>query len=258
MTTHMVIPDTQIKPGTRIDHMGWAGKYAAAKEPDTIVWIGDGPDMPSLSSYDVGKKSFEGRTYKADIEIFKKGTSLLMKPILQKQAAQRAAKVKVWKPKLIYTDGNHDYRIVRAIESDRKLEGLISLKDRGLEEWGWDVHPYLSVVVRDGIAYSHYFTSGIMGRPVTSARAMVSKKHMSCIMGHVQKAEIDFQYDAQGKRLTGIFAGCYYQHDEDYLNPQGNASTWRGIWMLYNVKDGEFTHNNVPLSFLKGKYGGRS
>ena len=258
MTTHMVIPDTQIKPGTPIDHMEWAGEYAAAKKPDTIIWIGDGPDMASLSSYDVGKKSFEGRTYKADIDAFKEGTALLMKPILREKARMKKKHVKVWNPKLVYTDGNHDDRITRAINADRKLEGLISLKDRGLEKWGWNVFPFLKVIVIDGIAYSHYFTSGIMGRPVTSARAMVSKKHMSCIMGHVQKAEIDFQYDAQGKRLTGIFAGCYYQHDEEYLGPQGNDSTWRGIWMLYNINRGEFTHNNVPLSFLKGKYGSRS
>ncbi|MHB8739495.1 MAG: hypothetical protein ACYC9D_13040 [Candidatus Dormibacteria bacterium] len=235
--------------------MEWAGKYAAAKKPDSIIWIGDGPDMPSLSSYDVGKKCFEGRTYKADIDSFKEGTKLLMAPIRAEQARLRKNKGKPWNPNLIYVDGNHDQRIVKAIESDRKLEGLISLKDRGLEKHGWNIFPFLEIVIIDGIAYSHYFTSGILGRPVTSARALVTKKHMSCVMGHVQRAEIDFQYDAKGKRLTGIFTGCYYQHDEDYLGPQGNQGTWRGIWMFYNVKDGEFTHNNVPISFLKDRYG---
>ena len=128
------------------------------------------------------------------------------------------------------------------------------MADLGLEKNGWTVHPYRNVIVIDGIAYSHYFASGVMGRPVSSARSLVTKKHMSCVMGHVQKTEIDFQYTATGKRLTGIFAGCYYQHDEEYLGPQVNADTWRGIWMFYNVNDGEFTLNNIPLEFLKDRY----
>lgn len=237
-------------PGRTVEHLKWAGQYAASKRPDRIIHIGDHWDMPSLSSYDVGKKSFEGRSYKRDIEAGKRGMSAFLEPIRAEMRRDRS-----WKPTFDFTLGNHEHRVEKTVESDRKLEGLIGLGDFGLEESGWRVHPFLEVIKLDGVAYSHYFTSGVMGRPVTSARMLVTKKHMSCVMGHVQKAEIDFQYDADGKRLTGIFAGCFYQHDESYLNPQGNKATWRGIWMLYNVVDGEFTLNNVPLSFLRRKYG---
>ena len=64
-----VIPDTQVKKGVPIDHLLYAGKYIAEKKPDVIVHIGDHWDMPSLSSYDKGKKSFEGRRYKDDISL---------------------------------------------------------------------------------------------------------------------------------------------------------------------------------------------
>lgn len=253
--THLVIPDTQIKPGVPIDHLYWAGMYAAKKRPDHIIHLGDHWDMPSLSSYDKGTKSFEGRTYKQDIQAGIAGMTAFLNPIRQLQAKQRANKEKVWRPKMTFLLGNHEDRISRAIELDRKLEGLVGLGDLHLQELGWHVHPYLEVVNIDGISYSHYFTSGVMGRPVTSARTLVTKKHTSCVMGHVQKAEIDFQYDARGRRLTGIFAGCFYQHDEQYLGPQTNEATWRGIWMFYNIDDGEFTLNNIPLSFLKERYG---
>jgi len=46
-----------------IDHLTWAGQYAVDKKPDVIVHIGDHWDMPSLSHYDKGTKSFEGRRY---------------------------------------------------------------------------------------------------------------------------------------------------------------------------------------------------
>lgn len=251
---HMVIPDTQQKSGVARDHMRWAGLYAAKKRPDVIVHIGDHWDMPSLSSYDVGTKSFEGRTYRSDIDAGKRSMDLFMAPIIEEQVRLQAEEGIDWNPDFHFMIGNHEQRIYKAIEKDRKLEGLIGFHDLGLEESGWNVHPFLKVVPIDGIAYSHYFTSGVMGRPVTSARALVSKKHMSCVMGHVQKAEIDFQYDAFGKRLTGIFAGCFYQHDEEYLGEQGNKGTWRGIWMLYNINDGEFTLNNIPLEFLRERY----
>ncbi len=248
----MVIPDTQVAPGRSIEHLKWAGEYAANKKPDYIIHLGDHWDMPSLSLYDVGKRSFEGRSYRADIEAGRRGIEAF------DEAVNRERKRTRWSPRKLYLDGNHDYRIVKTIDADRKLEGLIGLADRGLEESRWKVYPFLEVVRIEGIAFSHYFTSGVMGRPVSSARQLITKKHMSCVMGHVQKAEIDFQYDASGKRLTGIFAGCFYQHNESYLDPQSNRATWRGIWMLYNVVNGEFTVNNVPLNFLKEKYNGSS
>ena len=73
-------------------------------------------------------------------------------------------------------------------------------------------------------------------------------------MGHVQDRDIAFQQRADGKRMTGIFAGIYYEHDEAYLNPQTNGS-WRGIWMLHEVKDGAFDEMPVSLDYLKSKYG---
>ena len=65
---HLVIPDVQSKPGVTNEHLAWIGQYIADKRPDVIVQIGDFADLPSLSSYDVGKKSFEGRRYKSDLE----------------------------------------------------------------------------------------------------------------------------------------------------------------------------------------------
>lgn len=53
---HLIIPDTQVKPNSPTEHLRWAGMYAAEKKPDVIVHIGDHFDMPSLSTWDVGKK----------------------------------------------------------------------------------------------------------------------------------------------------------------------------------------------------------
>src|SRR5258705_11773738 len=78
---HLVIPDTQVKVGVPLDHLGWAGQYIVDKKPDVIIHIGDFADMESLSQYDVGKKSFEGKRYKKDIEVVHKAMSLLLEPL---------------------------------------------------------------------------------------------------------------------------------------------------------------------------------
>lgn len=253
MTKILVLPDMQVKPGVPMEHLDWIGKFIVDKRPDVIVNIGDFADMPSLSSYDVGKKDFEGRRYKKDVEAVHQAQWKLLDPLRDYQARQADNKKKKYKPRLVLTLGNHEQRIFRAVNNDPKLEGLLKIEDLGYEDNGWEVYPFLEVVMIEGVAFSHYFTTGVMGRPVTTPNALITKKHMSCVMGHVQADGIASQYRADGKRITGIFAGCCYLHDEDYLGAQGN-NHFRGIWMLYDVKDGEFNALQIPLSYLKEKY----
>jgi hypothetical protein len=251
---HMVIPDTQVKPNGSVDHLRWAGEYAAEKKPDVIIHLGDHWDMPSLSVYDVGKKSFEGRRYADDIQAGLKGMAAFLAPIRAEQQRLRLNKKKRWNPRLVFIIGNHEQRIERAIESDAKLEGLIGYKDLQLDKLGWETHDFLAPVVVDGICYSHYFTSGVMGRPVSSAKLLIQKKMMSCVMGHVQDREIAYARKADGSHVTGLFAGIFYVHDEDYLTPQTNGS-WSGIWMFHDVNDGAFHEQPISIESLRRKYG---
>jgi hypothetical protein len=249
---HLIIPDTQIKPNQSYEHMRWAARYAVATKPDVIVHLGDHWDMPSLSSYDVGKKSFEGRRYSADVKAGNDAMKLFTDTIKAEQKRLRKHKKRIWKPRLIFTLGNHEQRIERAVENDAKLEGLMSYEDLNLKDW--EVYPYLQPVIVDGVAYCHFFTSGVMGRAVTNAKLLLQKKHMSCIMGHVQDRDIAFDRDASGKRMTALFAGIYYQHDEEYLNPQTNGS-WSGLWMLNEVQDGAFDEMPISMTYLRRRYG---
>lgn len=254
MTTHALVPDTQCKPGLDFAHMTWAGEYIADKLPDVIIHIGDHADMPSLSEWDKNKKSFEGRTYKADIEASKEAMECFMRPIWKEQNRRHFGKRKTWKPRQIITLGNHENRINRAIESDRKLEGLISVDDLEYEKFGFEVIPFLQPITVDGVSYCHYHTSGKMGKAVSSVRMLATKKHMSCSMGHIQDTEIDMsQRRADGTPIIGLFCGVYYQHDEDYLGPQGNQ-VHRQIWLKHQVKDGFYYPMPVSLEFLKKKY----
>jgi len=250
---HMVVPDTQVQPGDSFDHLRHAGEYAAEKKPEVIIHLGDHWDMPSLSTYDKGTRGFEGRRYSDDIAAGIEGMKAFLAPIRAEQKRLKKNNKKRWKPRMIFLLGNHEYRIERACEKDAMLDGVLGFDDLQLEEMGWEVYPFLEVVNVDGVCYSHYFTSGVMGRPVSSARAMVTKKMQSCVMGHVQDRDIAYARRADGTNVTGIFGGIFYPGDQTYLNPQTNAS-WRGVWMLHDVHDGSFDEMPVSMSYLEKKY----
>lgn len=250
---HFVIPDCQVRPGDDFGYLERLGNYIVDKKPDVIVCLGDFADMPSLSSYDVGKRQFEGRRYTNDVDAVVEAMNALMLPIENERGRLRMNKKRNWNPRLVMTLGNHENRINRAVDNDAKLEGLLRMEDLGYERFGWEVYPFLDVVTIDGIAYSHYFVTGVAGRPSTTANAQLGKKHMSCVAGHQQGLQIATAHRADGKRLTSIIAGSCYEHDEDYMGPQGNKH-WRGALMFHEVNDGQFDLMPVSLDYLKKRY----
>ena len=251
---HLIIPDTQVKPGVDLNYLAWVGKYIVEKKPDVVVQIGDFADMPSLSSYDTGKKSFEGRRYKDGIEVVIKAMRILLKPLKDYNAKQTKKQKKQYKPRMVLTLGNHEQRINRATENDPKLYGTLSIDDLRYAEAGWEVFDFLDIVVINGVVYTHYLTSGVMGRPIGTASAMVSKTHQSCVVGHQQGRQVAYGKRADGTNITCIIAGSCYLHDEEYMGSQGNDH-WRGLVMLHEVNDGQFDEMFVSLDYLRQKYG---
>lgn len=246
-----VIPDTQVKPGVDLAYLNSIGEYLVEKQPDVIIHLGDHWDMPSLSSYDVGKKSFEGRRYKNDIQAGNDGMQELLYPLKSYNKRAAANHKPRYRPEMHFLMGNHENRINRAVNDDAKLEGTIGVQDCNLDDW--IVHDFLDVAIIGGIAFSHYFVTGVAGRPASTASAQLNKKHMSCIAGHQQGLQIATAHRADGQRLTSIIAGSCYEHDEDYLGAQGNKH-WRGFMMLHEVNDGQFDLMPVSLDYLNKKY----
>jgi len=243
-----VLLDVQARPGDDFTFLSRVGYYFAEKKPDKIVCVGDFGDMPSLSSYDIGKRDFEGRRIKKDIKAVHEAMQAFMFPLII------AREEEGYDPDLIMLGGNHDFdRIERATNEDSRLDGLISIDDLGYADWGWRCYPFLEVVTIGGVAFSHYLTSGVMGRPITTSAALLSKRHMSTVVGHQQGLQMSTAVRADGRMLTGIIAGSCYEHKEKYLGPQGNKH-FRGLLMLHDVRDGEFEPMPVTLSYLKKRY----
>lgn len=253
MTQILLIPDVHCRPNTDLSYLANIGHLAVEKKVPTIIQIGDWADMPSLSSYDVGKRSHEGMRYIEDCRAAIEGMQCLLEPIEEYNRKARKNKTAQYRPRLVLTLGNHENRISRATENSAMLTGAIGLDDLKYEEFGWEVYPFLEVVNVHDIMFSHYFTSGVMGRPCASARLMLQKKHMSCVAGHVQSHEIANMFKADGKEIVGLFCGTAYEGHHTYLGAQGQ-NHYRGVWILKNVKDGTFSPVPYTLEELKARY----
>ena len=243
---HFVIPDTQCAPGTPTIHLEWIGRYIKEKslawsDSDiTVIHLGDHWDMPSLSSYDHGKKSMEGRRYLQDVEFANKGFALLNNHLVD---------LKIRK---VFLFGNHEERIVRAAEFDAQLDGLLTLDS--LETPGWERYKFLVPVTIDGVVYCHYFYQPMSGRPYSGENIKLRLKTIghSFTMGHQQTLDYAIRF-VNGQAHQGLVAGSAYLHDETYKGPQGNAH-WRGIIVCHNVNDGSYDPMFISLDYLCRRY----
>lgn len=245
--TILYIPDIQAKPGVPDDHLEWIANYALEKRPDRIVQIGDWADMPSLSSYDKGKRCYEGRRYTKDIDAANRSLDRFEAVI---EAHNRTHPEDRYEPAKDLTFGNHEWRIIRATDIQPELHEKLTLDDLDFERRGWRCHNFLEVVEIEGIEFSHYFTSGVKGNPVSSAAALLKERQKPSIMGHNQICDIAIHKKTQN---MAIISGCCYLHDEDYLGPQGN-NTRRQVIMLHEVENGHFDPMFVSLRFLRKRY----
>lgn len=256
---HLVIPDTQVKPGVPTDHLRWVGQYIVdhfAGAPNlTIIHLGDHWDMESLSSYDKGKKSAEGKRVNADIAAGNDAFLVLNKALDAYNFKRRQFKEKTWYPKRVLLRGNHEDRITRATDNDAALDGFLSLDL--LKSPGWEVVPYLKPIVLDGVAYAHYFYNPMNGRPYGGQCATRIKTiGRSFTMGHQQLLDYALRFVGD-KSQHGLVAGAFYLHDESYKGYQGNAH-WRGIVVKHQVRDGSYDPMFVSIDYLCRRYEGMS
>tara|TARA_R110000765_G_scaffold201235_3_gene306656 strand:- start:463 stop:1245 length:783 start_codon:yes stop_codon:yes gene_type:complete len=255
--THLVIGDSHAHPDQPNDRYDWLGQLVMDVRPDVIIDIGDWADMPSLSSYDRGTKNFEGRRYKKDVKAALDARKRFAAPMNEYNAQRARNKKAQYTPRMVFIEGNHEDRIRRAINLQPELEGAIDIQDLGYKKYGWEYHPFKEMVTIDGITYCHYFTSGIMGRPISSdhpAAALVLKKHISATAGHSHVLDYSVRTRGDGTKLHGLVAGCYFDYHMDWAG-DSNAMYWRGICVCRNVENGEYDLETINIRTIQREYG---
>lgn len=243
--TILVIADTQCKSEESLDYMLCVGKYIAEKKPDIIVHIGDHYDFPSLSSYDKGKSTSEGRRLNKDIEAGNLGFEYLNKFINQDP---------YYHPRKVFCMGNHEQRLDRYVDDNPELIGTLGTEKLPFLKYGWEVHPFLKPVEIEGIFFVHYLANPFTGKPYGgNALSILKTVGRSFVVGHKQLLDVAIRPTIDGKQQLGIVNGACYDHLEGYKGYQGN-NHFRGLTVLHEVDDGFAVPMFVSLDYMKEKY----
>lgn len=241
---HLLIPDTQVKPGVPTVHFDWIGRAIKDYQPDIVVHLGDHWDFESLSGY-ASAAEVEGKRYEDDV---KAGNGALRR---------LDAAMGKFKGRKVMLRGNHEDRLSRAIAANPKWIGAIGFHQLADKALGWEVVDYFmgspQPVYIDGISYAHYFANPNTGKPIGGTITnRLAKIGTTFVQGHVQGyLSGNVQY-ATGVVRHGIVAGSCYLHDESY---KGVANAhWRGIVVLNEVRAGQFCEMPLTLDYLCRKY----
>jgi len=250
----LIIPDLQLRDGVPTEHLRPIGNYLVAKKPDVVVCLGDAWDMPSLSRFATSIE-IEGQRIKADIDAGKRGIAEMLAPLKEHNIRCVANKKAQYKPRLVFTSGNHEpsVRIPRLISEFPILDGiLVDDTKQFLESYGFEVYDFLEVVTIEGIRFSHYHVNPHSAKknPLSgSMDTMLKNAGFSFVAGHTQGLKMAKHYLADGSVRLGIQCGSCYLHDEPYAGIQGNKH-WRGIIMLNEVSDGSADICEISLNYL--------
>lgn len=245
----LFISDCQIKPEVDRTFVKAIGQYIVDKKPDVVVNIGDWFDFESLSSYDKGKLSFEGRRLQEDIDVGKQAMQELLAPLRQHQKNYRVGSKPSYNPRMVFCLGNHEERLKRVATNSSEFEGFIGYHLLELEK-DWQVHDFLKPVNIQGINFVHYLSNPMNGKPYGgNAASQLKNVGSSFCVGHKQTLEVAIQPVLDGSMRLGIICGAAYPFDELYKGYQGN-NHFRGVVMLHDAKNGFADPSFISTKFL--------
>lgn len=251
-----IIPDTQVKPRVKTDHLKWAARAIVHYLVDYIVHIGDHWDLPSLGNHDApGSIETVGRNVLEDIEAGNEAYRLLNDPIQAEIDRRVRLHIKRWNPKRYHIFGNHEHRLTRFVNNDPKFDGLLTL-DSLITPPGWERVPFLKIVTIEGIKFCHYFPNPLSGRPIggtiTNRLAHIGG---SFVQGHQQ----GFLYGSKqypDKVAHGMVCGRFYSHHESYRPTDVQNAEWNGIVVLNETRNnGDYDLMTLSYGYLQRKYG---
>lgn len=252
MVSHLVIPDVHCRPEQTNERADLLARLITDVSPDVVINMGDQSDFPSLSSYERGQRAFVGRTYAADVNSHLEFQARLWDPV-------KARKKKM--PRRVFLEGNHEYRIERALDLSPELTNTISFDDLQIKEYYNDIVRYEGKtpgqIEVDGVTYAHYFVAGVSGRPLSGehhAYQLLAKQHASCTAAHSHLADYATRTVANGRKIHGLVAGCFLDYSLDWAG-ETNKLWWKGVVLKHNVEDGNYDPEFISLARLQKEYG---
>jgi hypothetical protein len=153
-------------------------------------------------------------------------------------------------PRFISLEGNHDYRLTKAIEKNHTLlYDILSTDSFMWEDFNWEYYPYdggsPAIVHIDGISYTHFICTNATSRAmagVNLAANIIGVASETIVQGHTHCFDVSRKVTLSGKPIWGVVAGSYLDKTSKAFSYAGTGvkNWWSGIVMLEGVANGSF------------------
>lgn len=251
MSMTIVIGDPHAQPKFDNTRATYIGKAIADLKPDEVICIGDLADMISLCSYDKNSRRAFGRSYSEDIASAVEFNDMMWYEVKKNKKRM---------PKRVILEGNHEERIERSLNQHPELDGTISFNDLQYDKYYDEVIRYdggtPGIYNSKGITYAHYLSSGPMGRPIGGEHvgySLLTKKFVSCTVGHDHKLDYCVRTRGDGARIMGLGVGGAMDFPSDWAG-QSAKSWWNGIIVKDNIENGTYDLRCISMDQLKKEY----
>ncbi len=254
---HLILPDSHTGPKDNLRRYEAVGNYIVAQQPPVIVQLGDFADMGSLSSYDVGKKEFVFQNVQDDIESFHTAEEVMFAPLHHFNKGQTKLKKAQYNPIYVKLIGNHEYRLKKLLDYEPRWQSKTICMDafKTRQPINEVVVDFMDWIEIDGVSYTHYWASGVLGRPVSGAKAILAKKGVSGTMGHTHTLDSASLTKPDGTRIRGLVAGCLLDPEyKGFAGPQVDKLYWSGLIHKHGVHKGDYDLSELSIERLLKEY----
>ena len=239
----IVIGDLHAHPEYDLARFEAAGQFCAEEQPDVIVQIGDWADMCSINSHGT-RLELERRRYVEDVEITNESLAVFHEPITRRKRK---------KPRLIFTEGNHEWFIQKLVHQTPQLKGTVDRDHLHFWKHGWEVYEYRRSVEVAGFHFVHNLGSqtGRASR-VDSPSNGVKALGVSSVVGHSHTFR-QLQLPFKDRRVWGIDVGCLIHKDMGFMEHWSCDTAykyWRGLWVFDNAANGDASFRIVRAEDL--------
>lgn len=245
----LVFGDAHFGPGQDLSRATAGGRFIARNlgPNDTVVVLGDWAGVDS-QCYHSTRLDLEGQRLVDDVKASNDALALLEAELGPPET----------QPKKVFCTGNHEYRIVRQVNANPSLEGLLGMHLFDWERRGWDVKGFLKPAYVHGVRFQHYLpsTKGAFTSDKDQARYLLEKSFYatSIVVGHHHRLDVSTMRTPGQPRRWGISAGWFGDHVEEYAGEDSNALWWNGLVLLKDVVAGDFSLELIPMDVLKRDY----
>ena len=257
--------DAHDNPGDDQSRFTALGHLIVDRQPDYIIQGGDFLTLDSLSAWDQHKaKLKEGRRFINDIESANEAIAKIFRPLEQYQARQRRKHERVYRPNVVWMDGNHEDWCRSYIDRFPEQDGFMDLYRHLVFPTERVINSFLHVPYKDNFSLNTVaFTHAVIGRigPISSVyltrRALLEVYNTSVVFGHTHNLSFDMaekidMYGGKSQQLA-LNAGCFFENDPHYS--KGNTNNfWRGVVMLTISDLGEIDFETISLRNLYQSY----